>query len=524
MSTPPNTQHPRLDPDACVLVVGAGPTGLTAAAFLDRQSIAFDLIDPKHGAVSDSRALGIHARTLEFMAMLGLDGALLERGHKTRYMTFHRGARRLFRLDFACIRHLTRYPFMLVLPQRDSESILIEHLAKRGRSIAWGSRLLGFEQFDSHVSAEILHEDGRRETRTYDYLIGCDGAASLVRNVAGIEFDGTTYDARFLLCEVEIEGSAVDRRSSHVFMGKKTTVAVIPQPGGIFRVVGPDFSRANEGSGIVSRNEVTFEDFSTFLAANRLLQHVSMGRPSRMVSYRVHKRVASRFREGRVFIAGDAAHIHSPAGGQGMNTGLHDVANLSWRIAQVLHGLAAPNVLDGYDPERRPAALTIVNGADNAMMRVVSRTPMARLFFDWIAPVLTKVYQPRWLMSALAQIRYTYPGFEMAGAGHLPDGLRPGQRIPDLPLRNGRSLFTYFGTEREVVVLSSRRAEVESTSALRNLATGRDIAVLARPLPGRLPGRRFEGVLLCRPDGFIAAAIPHQRSPETRPRVVRTPA
>lgn len=520
----PRTTAPRLDANARVMIVGAGPTGLTAAAFLDRQSIAFDLIDPKHGAVTDSRALGIHARTLEFMAMLGLDAAFLARGHKTRYMTFHRGARRLFRLDFACIGHLTHYPFMLVLPQSDSETILIEHLARRGRPVAWGTRLVGFTQTDSQVRAEILHEDGRRETRSYDYLIGCDGAASLVRTEAGIAFDGTTYDARFLLSEVEIEGNAIDRSSSHVLMGEKTTVAVIPQPGDIYRVVGPDFTRLNEGAGIVSRNEVSFEDFSAFLATNRLLQHVSMRHPSRMVSYRVHKRVAARFRKGRVFIAGDAAHIHSPAGGQGMNTGLHDVANLSWRIAQVLHGIAAPSVLDGYDPERRPAALSIVNGADAAMMRVVSRSWAARLFFDGIAPLLTRVYQPRWLMAALAQIRYTYPGFESAGARHLPDGLRPGQRIPDLALRDGGSLFSRFGTEREVVVFSPGRAAAEFPSVLRDLSTARDIAVLARPLPGRLPGSRFEGALLCRPDGFIAAAIPHQPAPETRPRTVRTPA
>ena len=496
-----------LNPNARVLVVGAGPTGLTAASFLHRQSIAFDLIDPRHSPVADSRALGVHARTLEFMAMLGLDQQFVQQGHKTRFMTFHRGRKKLFKLDFSRIKKHTRYPYMLVLPQSNSETILVNHLRAENQTITWGSRLSGLRQTDDLAHAAIQLADGRAVQKTYDYVIGCDGAASFVRGAIDVPFEGETYDARFLLSEVEIDDDAIDRTSSHVFMGNKTTVAVIPQPGGIYRVVGPDFAVSNGGPELVKRNDVTFADFADFMKSNDLLQHVTMRKPSRMVSYRVHKRVAAQFRKGRVFLAGDAAHVHSPAGGQGMNTGLHDVVNLSWRLAQVLHHKADASILDAYEAERRHAAKIIVNGADAAMMRVVSRKFMSRLFFDYVAPVVTKVYQPSALLASIAQIRWTYDGFQDGGGLPSVGGFHPGARIADLSLVDGTRLSRALGTHDDVAVVSVVEPEEFTPSAARHLVGSAQIAVLATPLRERF-GRKVNCVLHCRPDGFITHISP----------------
>lgn len=480
-----------------VLIVGAGPTGLTAAAFLAQQGIDVDLIDTRSEPVRDSRALGVHARTLEFMSMLGLDDVFIEQGHKTRYMTFHRGARELFKLDFDVISKKTRYPYMLVLPQAKSERILVSRLLDLGLSILWQTKLTSFEEVSTGVLATLALPDGRISERHYAYVIGCDGASSLVRQSLDIPFEGETYPLRFLLSEVEISGNSVDRTSSHVFMGEETTVAVIPQPDDVYRIVGPDFSSVDEDTNKRGATRVEFDDFAMFLKRNSLLQHVEMKRPSRLVSYRIQKRVAAQYRKGRVFIAGDAAHIHSPAGGQGMNTGLNDVANLSWKLATVIKGKAPSKLLESYEVERRAAAISVVTNADAAMMRVVSRKLSARLFFDHVVPVVTRFYQPRGLMEAMAQIAWSYPPTSGATAFSYS-----GHRMPDLPLTKGGYSNDKLGRGDLIAFASGRGTWIDKWQR----ATKRKAHRLARPFrsPNSSP---FEGIILCRADGYVAAAM-----------------
>lgn len=497
---------------ARVLIVGAGPTSLTAAAFLARQNIDFDLIDARAAPVDESRALGVHARSLEFMSMLGLDQAFIDQGHQTRYMTFHRGAKKLFKLDFGVLANDTRYPYMLVLPQSRSERILAGHLQQAGVTIGWQTRLRSFTQNEEGVEAEIEDVGGHVNRRRYSYLIGCDGAGSLVRNALDIAFEGETYPLRFLLSEVKVDRNAIDRNSSHVFMGRQSTVAVIPQPDDIYRIVGPDFSTGEQPNEIAGKTDVEFDDFDRFLIRNDLLQHVRLHEPSRLVSYRIHKRVAARYGQGRVFIAGDAAHIHSPAGGQGMNTGLNDVANLTWKIAAVLHGHADASLLDSYEAERRPAALSIVTNADAAMMKVVSRNPGARILFDYVAPLVTRFYQPHRLLATLAQLSWRYPP-SASGADDKSSGdPAVGTRLADYPLRGGGYVNQRLGTSQYVAFRSGESVRDDSAGHDRDALSGTAwrgaIASLAKPFtigPGKMP---FSGIVLARPDGYIAATYP----------------
>lgn len=505
-----SSQVPALRDDAKVLIVGSGPTGLTAAAFLAKQNISFDVIDTRAGPVNDSRALGVHARTLEFMSMLGLDQEFIEQGHPTRYMTWHRGTRKLFKLDFNAIADQTRYPYMLVLPQARSERILVSHLERQGLPIGWQTTLKRFVQHDEHVSAELLLPGGRLITKQYQYVIACDGAGSSLRVGSDIAFEGETYPMRFLLSEVRITDDKLDRSSSHVFMGEHTTVAVIPQPDGIYRVVGPDFSKQDASNPLGGSALVDFGDFANFLKKNNLLQHVNMQDPSRLLSYRINKRVAAKFRERRVFLAGDAAHIHSPAGGQGMNTGLHDAVNLSWKIAAVLKGTATDSLLDTYEAERRPAAIRIVNGADAAMMKVVSRKLSSRLFFDLVAPVITQFYQPRKLMEAIAQISATYPAFR--GMADHSDMLGPqvGSRLHDWGTQSGGSSNRSLGSGRLVAFVSG---DSQRTAAMRQRVAAwpsklrPDIHQLIKPISTKPAHAGFEGLILARPDGYVASSF-----------------
>jgi len=516
---------------ARVLIAGAGPTGLTAAAFLARQNIDFDLIDPRAAPVDESRALGVHARSLEFMSMLGLDQTFIDQGHQTRYMTFHRGAKKLFKLDFGVLADETRYPYMLVLPQSRSERILAGHLKQAGATIGWQTKLRTFSQDEEGVEAELEDVSGHIHRRRYSFLIGCDGAGSFVRNALGIAFEGETYPLRFLLSEVKVDRNAIDRSSSHVFMGRESTVAVIPQPDDIYRIVGPDFSTGEQPNEIAGKTEVEFDDFERFLIRNDLLQHVRLQEPSRLVSYRIHKRVAAHYGQGRVFIAGDAAHIHSPAGGQGMNTGLNDVVNLTWKISAVLHGHEDASLLDSYEAERRPAALSIVTNADAAMMKVVSRNPGARFLFDYVAPLVSRFHQPHRLLATLAQLSWRYPPLNASVEGSSSGDPAVGTRLADHPLRGGGYVNQRLGTSQYVAFRSGENAELDSGSdgpnALSGTAWRGPVASFARPVSFGAGKKPFSGIVLARPDGYIAATyafgkgFDSARMPRAMPHVSR---
>jgi len=501
-----------LNQNASVLIVGAGPIGLTAACYLQRLGVSFDIIDQKSGPVDDSRALGVHARTLEFMQMFGLDKSFIEQGNITRFMTFHRYKKLLFKLDFATIGDLTDFPFMLVLPQSRTERILLGYLEDKGVSVQWQSALENIHELDDAVQCQLRNHDVTTEHR-YDYIIAADGAGSRIRNQLDIPFEGQTYDARFLLSEVNIQNNAIPRNSSHVYMGKTTTVAVLPQPDNVYRIVGPDFQTVAGGESIVGGTDMSFASFQQFLSRESLLKHVEIENASRLVNYRIHKRVARSFQTERIFLCGDAAHVHSPAGGQGMNTGIHDVMNLGWKLAAVIKGVAKPELLRSYQVERAPAVRAVVNGADKAMLKVVNRSWWWRILLDKLAPILTRFYQPKHLLATMAQLTWSYAHNQIESQTDL---LQPGYRVPNLALTNGQTLHQILGQTAQPVCLVSGadlspNTQVEQIARHSNEATGKIPAthyVLVNPIMhSRKP---FVGCLLVRPDGYLLASIPYQ--------------
>jgi len=482
-----------MEHDTRILIVGAGPVGLTLACLLAASGTPFRLIDAKSGTVQESRALGVHARTLELMQTLGLARDFVRHGRATRYMTFHHRDRPLFSLDFDVLRRDTAYPFYLILPQSVTEALLYAKLRELGGEVEWDTPLRSLEEKDDHVAA---HFDG--VSLSYPQVVGCDGASSVVRKSLGIGFSGFTYDARFVLSEVRIAQDCLPTDATHVILGQDAILAAIPLPNGAYRLVGPDKFASHD---LESGAGISFDAFAGFLNRNRLLPQAGFHDASRVVSYRMQKRVADRFMAGgRVFLAGDAAHIHSPAGGQGMNMGMQDAANLAWRLTT---GIAPA----AYETERRAVALAVAEGTDKALKLMSAPGLLHRLAWRWIAPWLTRVWQPHGLIHAMTQL-----GIGYGVSGGAVGGLAVGRRLPWFRLADGRDGFDLLHPGRftrlsfagprlnhplvqDILVADNRYFRPAPDDPLATVAATADQIARLGPI----------AAVLVRPDGYIAA-------------------
>ena len=494
--------------DNRILIVGAGPVGLALGCLLAASRTPFRLIDAKDGIGTESRALGIHARTLEIMQSLGLAEQLIKAGRITRYMTFHDRNTALFSLDFDVLKKDTAFPYYLIVPQCDTEAILYEKLLSLGGEVEWNTPLRSVEDSAANVT---VHFEG--ESLRYPYVVGCDGAASLVRNALGIAFSGETYEARFLLSEVRITNDRLPTDATHVIMTPESVLAAIPLPDGSYRLVGPDSMAPKDTQ---SGAAITFDAFADFLKRNGVFPDTQFNNPSRVVSYRMQKRVADAFMGQRTFLAGDAAHIHSPAGGQGMNMGIQDAANLAWKLTLAFR---RPNggLLASYAQERRGIANTVAAGTDKALRMMAAPGPAFRLAMRLLAPTVLRFWQPRKLIHAMAQLAINYapnnngevgfrlPQVRLAEGGDLFDIITPGQ---PLVLHLGAAEVSQLKCTLPVAQVSLVdnhffRADPERNSDQR-------LIPVAKSELAKLPKASR---LLVRPDGYIAAI---DRAPSDR--------
>ena len=343
-----------------VLIVGAGPTGLVLALRLARHGVAFRLIDKAAGPGLASRAMAVHARTLEFYRQIGFGDEMARRGVRIETALVREGGAERTRLSLRDIgTGLSPYPFVLAFPQDDHERFLGERLAAAGGAVEWGVALESFTQTDSRVEA-VLDNKGARETAAFAYVCGCDGAHSRVRETLRLGFPGGTYQHLHYVADARLAGTPDE--DLYVNIGAESFALNLPvRSSGMHRLIGI----APEEAG----RALTFDDVRP--QAERLLG-VRVASVNWFSTYRVHHRVASRFRAGRGFIAGDAGHVHSPVGGQGMNTGIGDAVNLAWKIAAVLQGRAGPALLDTYEAERIPFARRLIATTDRVFQAIVS--------------------------------------------------------------------------------------------------------------------------------------------------------
>jgi 2-polyprenyl-6-methoxyphenol hydroxylase-like FAD-dependent oxidoreductase len=364
-----------------VLIIGAGPTGLVLALWLARLGVTVRIIDKTAEPGTTSRALAVQARTLELYRQLDLTDAVLAEGHQVPAVNLWVKGEPKARLAFQNIGSgLTAYPFLHIFPQDQHERLLIDRLAAFGVRVERSTELIGFTEQDQRINARLRGVGGEELQCAASYIVGCDGARSTVREAMGTGFPGGTYRQLFYVADVEAAGEAVNGEL-HIDLDESDFLGVFPLAGsGRARLIGTVRDERADRA-----DTLTFEDIS-----GRAIEHLKLkiAKVNWFSTYHVHHRVTPHFRKGRAFLAGDAAHIHSPAGGQGMNTGIGDAINLAWKLAAVSGGRADDTLLDSYEAERIGFARRLVATTDRVFSFATASGLIADLIRTRVAPVL----------------------------------------------------------------------------------------------------------------------------------------
>ncbi|MDB5984505.1 MAG: FAD-dependent oxidoreductase [Pseudomonas sp.] len=407
-----------------VLIVGAGPTGLVLALWLSKLGVKVRIIDKTATSGTTSRALAVQARTLELYRQLDLADAVVQQGHKVAAVNLWVKGQPQARLPFEDLgKGLTPYSFLEIFPQDQHERLLIERLQGFGIEVERQTELSHFVDRGDHISAQLRTADGQEQLCETLYLAGCDGARSTVRKTLSTEFPGGTYQQVFYVADVDAEGPTINGEL-HVDLDEADFLAVFPLAGeGRARLIGTVRDERAEDA-----EHLTFEDVGRRAMDNL---KVEVNRVNWFSTYHVHHRVAAHFRAGRAFLLGDAAHVHSPAGGQGMNTGIGDAINLAWKLAAVLNGSAPDSLLDSYEAERIEFARQLVATTDRAFSFVTAEGRIANLVRTRLAPLLipkvTALGPVRdYLFRTVSQITLNYRGMPLSAgsAGHVHGGDR----------------------------------------------------------------------------------------------------
>lgn len=533
-----------------VLIAGAGPTGLSLALDLARAGFSVRILDKASARPTTSRALGVHAGTLEQLARRGLAEKFLTAGNAARKVTLNHNSEQLAAADLSLIP--SEFNLVLILPQYETERLLEEALAEAGVRIERGCELTGFKQSANGVVCEYKRKDGEGGNVRCDYLAGCDGAHSTVRHRLGFAFEGAEYEENFGLADVDIEGPLeADTMSIHYH--SDGSCVFFPIGGRRFRVVaGIDAAMAERGIGI--------DDLRDILRA-RVHPDLNLSDPVWLTAFRTHRRKADRFQDRRVFLLGDAAHIHSPAGGQGMNTGMQDAFNLSWKLELVLEGMAPPTLLESYSEEREPVARHVLEMTDKMLKVAMAHGHATQQARDKILPALLGMeFVEKRFVTSLAGLDVNYRG---SGLGHecvrmhVRHTVRAGDRAPNgllaLPGGEDTSLHNLLARKPgHQLLLFAAAAQRHAKNGLlemqslceeavkdfgRHLAahwiarpsvasglTARGIASVwhdAKDALAQIYGFRHGGVCLIRPDGYIGYRCCHVDAGDFRLHVLK---
>jgi 2-polyprenyl-6-methoxyphenol hydroxylase-like FAD-dependent oxidoreductase len=490
--------------DTDVLIVGAGPTGLVLALWLTRLGVRVRIVDKTAEPGTTSRALAVQARTLELYNQIGLADAVIERGWKTIAVNLWVDGKKAAHAVFGEMgAGVSPFPYALIFPQDEHERLLIDRLAEAGVHIERQTELLGFDDAGGRVLARLKRPDGASEKWEAAYIAGCDGAHSAVREALKIGFPGGTYDHLFYVADVQASGATMNGEL-HVALDRTDFLAVFPLKGeGRARLIGTVRKEAEHQQEKLSWNDVS----------KRVIEwiRIDVKRVNWFSTYRVHHRVADHFRKGCAFLLGDAAHIHSPVGGQGMNTGIGDAVNLAWKLAAVVHGRAGAPLLDSYEQERIAFARRLVATTDQAFTGVTSSGPIARLMRLHIVPLFIPTFFAlktvrRFLFRTVSQTSVNYRGSSLSAgrAGKVHGGDRLPWVKTDLNGVDTDNFAPLTSVDWQVHVYGDAAPEVKAVCDGRKLP----LCVFPwRPEVNRM-GLRRNAIYLVRPDGYVALADP----------------
>lgn len=491
-----------------VLIVGAGPVGLVAAIELTRRGLSVRIIDKLGAPTPESRALVVHARSLDMFAQLGIVDDVIATGVKSAAMEMFSGHDHLFRIPLDSID--AAYPFGLNTPQCETERVLTDHLATLGTTVERGTELTALSRHPDHVQVTLRHPDGTTEEATAGWVIGADGAHSTVRHLVGDRLAGTFVGEHFLLGDVLVgthTERTLDPATMYTFFSPAGPVLVFPFRGGRARVMAQIHTHeALDQQNLLGELQQVVDD---------RVGGISISDPHWLATFEIRHALVRRYRHGRVFLAGDAAHIHSPAGGQGMNTGMQDAYNLAWKLAAVIDGQAGDALLDSYHAERRPVAEAVITFTDRLTKAATLRGTAQSLrnaalkVIGHIGPL------PHMMATTVAEIRVGYPHSPIA-VGPAPQGakIHPGQHFPYLGATDVQDrLSAVFGTEHTVLTVAGADVPAAGIAGHQVLiadantpVNGYDV-VIADPkrVGAQRLGLQAGGRIVVRPDGYIGA-------------------
>jgi 2-polyprenyl-6-methoxyphenol hydroxylase-like FAD-dependent oxidoreductase len=493
-----------------VLVVGAGPTGLMLANQLARWGLKPLIIDRHSGPAQQTRAMAVQARTMEIYAKMGVVDEALSRGSIATGANMWAAGRWTARIPIGDIgRDLSPYPFVLMLGQDENEVMLGAQLRRHGIAIAWNTELIALDQHPEHVEAILKDPDGGLRRLRARWVAGCDGSRSPVRELSGIGFPGAPYEQTFFVADTEATGP-MKPGELNIYLWRDGFHLFFPMKGNDrWRVIGilPVHFRERD-------DDLEFEELVPSIRQEAGAD-LTFKQCSWFSTYRIHHRAAERFRDRRCFLLGDAAHIHSPAGGQGMNTGLQDAYNLAWKLALVVQGRADPALLDSYEQERIPVATRLLETTDRAFQLIVSRGWFAAL---WRTKILARIAATamrfeavrRFAFRTISQIGISYPGSALSQTllGLEKRAPKAGDRFPWLRVKlNGEAAIKDLYREMDdtrfnllVIGQGAPPSGVPAGGLLQVHVISRDPVNEAEVARANITGPSF---YLLRPDGHV---------------------